>query len=228
MPARCAPWRCRRSCHGCCRARLPALAMSSIERSGRGRRRRAGDAFEAQYAAAADQVLRDTGREAFDAMRTLRDVEAKGPRTAGDAAYPRSPFGDALRQVAQLVKADVGLGGRVRRNGRLGHAREPGRRRRPARLPARRRRPHARRPGHRSRHADAGRRGGDDVGVRTDRGGERHARHRSRARQRDAGPGRAGATAAASSGGGPGSMRHSAWTDATWPSPPTSVTSSAK
>ena len=42
-------------------------------------------------------------------MRTLRAVEARGPRTAAGAAYPRSPFGDALRQVAQLVKADVGL-----------------------------------------------------------------------------------------------------------------------
>ena len=87
----------------------PALAMSSIARMGVAGGARTGDAFEAQYAAAADQVLRQTGREAFDAMRTLRSVEAKGPRTADNAAYPRSPFGDALRQVAQLIKADVGL-----------------------------------------------------------------------------------------------------------------------
>lgn len=87
----------------------PALAMSSIERMGVAAAARTGDAFEAQYAAAADQVLRQTGQEAFDAMRTLRAVEARGPRTAAAAAYPRSPFGNALRQVAQLIKADVGL-----------------------------------------------------------------------------------------------------------------------
>lgn len=87
----------------------PALAMSSIERMAVAGGTSAGASFEAQYAAAADSVLRQTGREAFDAMRTLREVEAKGPRTAGDAVYPRSPFGDALRQVAQLIKADVGL-----------------------------------------------------------------------------------------------------------------------
>jgi uncharacterized protein (DUF1501 family) len=87
----------------------PALAMSSIERMNVTGNAHAGDAFEAQYAAAADQVLRQTGREAFAAMKTLREVEAKGPGTAADAVYPRSPFGDAMRQVAQLIKADVGL-----------------------------------------------------------------------------------------------------------------------
>ena len=89
--------------------RQPALAMASIAQMDVAGGPRTGDAFEAQYAAAADQVLKQTGREAFDAMRTLRAVEARGPRTATAAAYPRSPFGDALRQVAQLIKADVGL-----------------------------------------------------------------------------------------------------------------------
>ncbi len=89
--------------------RAPALAVASLDRLDVAGGARAGDAFEAQYAAAADQVLRQTGRDAFDAMRTLRAVEARGPRTAAGAQYPRSPFGTAMRQVAQLVKADVGL-----------------------------------------------------------------------------------------------------------------------
>ena len=89
--------------------KAPALAMSSIDRMAVKSSVGAGDAFEAQYAAAADTVLRDTGRDAFDAIRTLREVEAKGPRTAVGADYPRSAFGGALRQVAQLIKADVGL-----------------------------------------------------------------------------------------------------------------------
>jgi uncharacterized protein (DUF1501 family) len=87
----------------------PTLAMTSLERMHVAGGAGTGDAFEAQYAAAADRVLRDTGRETFDAMRTLREVEASGPATTAGAAYPRSPFGEALRQVARLIKADVGL-----------------------------------------------------------------------------------------------------------------------
>ena len=51
----------------------PALALSQIGqfdvRSGMN------NSFEAQYAAAADQVLGGTGREAFDAMRALRSAD---------------------------------------------------------------------------------------------------------------------------------------------------------
>ncbi|HTU99548.1 MAG TPA: DUF1501 domain-containing protein [Luteitalea sp.] len=89
--------------------RAPALAMASLDRMKVSGGPGAGDAFEAQYAAAADAVLERPGRDAFAAMRTLRDVDARGPRTSATAAYPRSPFGNALQQVARLVKADVGL-----------------------------------------------------------------------------------------------------------------------
>ncbi len=89
--------------------KAPALAMSSIDRMAVARGGAASDAFEAQYADAADRALRETGREAFDAMRTLRQVEARGPATSPQAVYPRTPFGNALREVARLVKADVGL-----------------------------------------------------------------------------------------------------------------------
>jgi uncharacterized protein (DUF1501 family) len=92
--------------------RAPALAMSQIEQFGI----RAGGAssvvatsFESQFAAAADQVLNSTGREAFEAMRMLKRVDAAGYRAEGGADYPRSAFGQALRQIAQLAKADVGL-----------------------------------------------------------------------------------------------------------------------
>lgn len=92
----------------------PALAMSRLDRFGLGTERTraigaAAASFESQYAEAADVVLNRTGREAFDAMRMLRDADPARYRPANGAAYPRSPFGDALRQVAQLVKADVGL-----------------------------------------------------------------------------------------------------------------------
>jgi uncharacterized protein (DUF1501 family) len=64
--------------------------------------------FEAQYAEAADSLLGPTGREAFEAVRMLEQADIGGT-PAGGAEYPRSGFGEAMRQIAQLVSADVGL-----------------------------------------------------------------------------------------------------------------------
>ena len=90
----------------------PALAIGQIAQFGI----RAGrvtesvqSSFEAEYAAAANSVLHTTGREAFDAVRMLRKADPAQYAAANGAEYPRSPFGDALRQIAQLIKADVGL-----------------------------------------------------------------------------------------------------------------------
>lgn len=90
----------------------PALAIGQIAQFGI----RAGQAtetvqssFESEYAAAANSVLHSTGREAFDAVRMLRKADPARYAPANGAEYPRSPFGSALRQIAQLIKADVGL-----------------------------------------------------------------------------------------------------------------------
>jgi uncharacterized protein (DUF1501 family) len=65
--------------------------------------------FEAQYAQAADSVLGSTGREAFDAIKMLKDANPAGYAPANGAEYPRSAFGEAMKQIAQIVKADLGL-----------------------------------------------------------------------------------------------------------------------
>jgi len=90
----------------------PALAMSQIGQFGI----RAGQAsdivgasFEAEYAAAADRVLNGTGREAFDAIKMLKVADPAKYQPDNGADYPRSPFGQALKQIAQLTKANVGL-----------------------------------------------------------------------------------------------------------------------
>jgi uncharacterized protein (DUF1501 family) len=66
-------------------------------------------AFDAEYAAAADRVLHTTGHEAFDAVKMLKTANPQQYAPANGADYPRSAFGEALRQIAQLIKADVGL-----------------------------------------------------------------------------------------------------------------------
>ena len=90
----------------------PALAMNQISQFGI----RAGQStdsvqasFESEYSAAADRVLNRTGGEAFDAVRMLKSADPAQYQPQNGATYPKSAFGDALRQIAQLVKADVGL-----------------------------------------------------------------------------------------------------------------------
>jgi uncharacterized protein (DUF1501 family) len=88
--------------------RAPALAMTGIGQFGI-RSAGLGDAFETEYQAAADQVLNGIGRQAFDAMKALKAADPSQYRPEHGAEYPRSPFGQALSQIAQLIKAGVGL-----------------------------------------------------------------------------------------------------------------------
>jgi uncharacterized protein (DUF1501 family) len=87
----------------------PALAMSQIGqfsiRGGNG----ISSSFESQYASAADAVLGGTGREAFDAMKTLNAASPQQYRPENGAEFPRSPFGQAMMQIGQLIKSDIGL-----------------------------------------------------------------------------------------------------------------------
>ena len=87
-----------------------AISMQSIERFDV----RAGDpsvrqSFEALYEQGVRDVLHGTGRETFEAVKMLRSANAARIAPAHGAEYPRGPFGEAMRQIAQLVKADVGL-----------------------------------------------------------------------------------------------------------------------
>jgi len=90
----------------------PALAIGQLNQFGV-RAGRATDmmasGFEAQYAQAADSLLRPTGKEAFDAVRMLQGSDPASYVPANGADYPRSGFGEALKQIAMLVKRDVGL-----------------------------------------------------------------------------------------------------------------------
>ena len=65
--------------------------------------------FESMYANAVSGTLAATARESFEAVRILKSADpAKRPAENG-ADYPKNPFGSSLRQIAQLIKSDVGL-----------------------------------------------------------------------------------------------------------------------
>jgi uncharacterized protein (DUF1501 family) len=65
--------------------------------------------FESLYEQGVRDLLYGTGRETFEAVRMLKAAAPQRLAPAHGAVYPRSRFGESLRQIAQLIKADLGL-----------------------------------------------------------------------------------------------------------------------
>lgn len=65
--------------------------------------------FEAMYAQTVNDALRGTGKETFEAVKMLERINPGQYKPAPEAMYPRGVFGDRLRQIAQLIKSDIGL-----------------------------------------------------------------------------------------------------------------------
>jgi len=93
--------------------RAPALAVSNLNAFGiQGGNPSAvpiGNTFEAMYAQSVDSVLHGTGKETFDAVKMLKSADPQKYTPAPGANYPKGRFGDAMRQTAQLIKANVGV-----------------------------------------------------------------------------------------------------------------------
>lgn len=91
----------------------PAVAMNNITDfsiGGKGPKlSRAASAFEAMYDHSSDAVLHGTGEETFDAMKMLRAADPGKYTPAPGANYPKGRFADSLRQLAQLIKANLGV-----------------------------------------------------------------------------------------------------------------------
>ena len=65
--------------------------------------------FEQMYESAPDPAMRATGRETFEAVSMLQAIQRQPYSPSDGAEYPRTPFGDSLKQIARLIKAEVGL-----------------------------------------------------------------------------------------------------------------------
>jgi len=91
----------------------PTVAMNNINDFAVGGRSQkpspAASAFEAMYDHSSDSVLHGTGEETFDAVKMLRSADPGKYTPAPGADYPRGRFGDSLRQLAQLIKANLGV-----------------------------------------------------------------------------------------------------------------------
>jgi uncharacterized protein (DUF1501 family) len=88
-----------------------AISMQSVDRFDVRAAERAGErrGFESLYEQGVRDLLHGTGRETFEAVKLLKAANASGLSPAHGAVYPRGRFGEAMRQIAQLIRADVGL-----------------------------------------------------------------------------------------------------------------------
>jgi uncharacterized protein (DUF1501 family) len=65
--------------------------------------------LEALYRTGSADLVHGTGTEMFEAVKMLKAANPQKYAPRNGAEYPRSQFGQRLLQIAQLVKADVGL-----------------------------------------------------------------------------------------------------------------------
>jgi uncharacterized protein (DUF1501 family) len=93
--------------------RIPAVAVNNLQDFSVGGRNPGGNAmsnsFEAMYAHSADTLLHGTGAETFDALKMLKATDPAHYTPAPGANYPNGGFGNSLKQVAQLLKANLGV-----------------------------------------------------------------------------------------------------------------------
>jgi uncharacterized protein (DUF1501 family) len=92
----------------------PSLAIDDLQAFGlrvpqEAARDRLTRAFEQLYEGAATGLLATSSQEGFEAIQVLKRVNPSQYRPANGAEYPPGRFGRALLQIAQLIKADVGL-----------------------------------------------------------------------------------------------------------------------
>jgi uncharacterized protein (DUF1501 family) len=91
----------------------PAVAINNINDFGVGgnnpKAAPNANTFEAMYEHSVDAVLHGTGEETFEAVKMLKAADPAKYTPAATANYPNGRFGDSLKQLAQLIKANLGV-----------------------------------------------------------------------------------------------------------------------
>ena len=92
---------------------VPAIALNDVNGfsvAGRGPAMSpAAQAFETMYADSGDRLFRTVGDKTFDAIKMLRAADPAQYTPAPGVEYPNTPFGNNMRQIAQLLKANLGV-----------------------------------------------------------------------------------------------------------------------
>jgi uncharacterized protein (DUF1501 family) len=91
----------------------PAVAVNNINEFGVGGRNQKAaplaNTFESMYDESVDAVLHGSGESTFDAVKALKSVDSSKYQPAPGADYPKGRLGESLRQLAQLMKANLGV-----------------------------------------------------------------------------------------------------------------------
>jgi uncharacterized protein (DUF1501 family) len=69
----------------------------------------AAGAFEAMYSDSGDSIFHSTGEATFEAVKMLRAADPAKYQPAAGIEYPNSEFGNNMKQIAQLLKANLGV-----------------------------------------------------------------------------------------------------------------------
>ncbi len=93
--------------------KVPAIAINNLADfsvGGRGPQTSPiSNAFQAMYDESTDAVLHGTGQETFEAVKMLKAADPAHYQPTAGVVYPGSPFGNSLKQIAQLLKANLGV-----------------------------------------------------------------------------------------------------------------------
>jgi uncharacterized protein (DUF1501 family) len=87
----------------------PTVAMNNLDEFTVRATGSSAERLEALYRTGSADLVHGTGAEMFDAVRMLRAANPRKYLPRNGAEYPRSQFGQRLLQIAQLIKANVGL-----------------------------------------------------------------------------------------------------------------------
>lgn len=91
---------------------MPAVALNNISQfdlNAGAAREAVGPAYQSLYDRETNSLLAGTAREMFEAIEFLKRAQPEQYQPRQGVEYPRTPFGERLKQVAQLIKAGVGL-----------------------------------------------------------------------------------------------------------------------
>jgi uncharacterized protein (DUF1501 family) len=93
--------------------RVPAIAVTNLADfsvAGKGAMAEGeSTAFQAMYDGSSDALLHGTSADTFEAVRMLKATNPAAYVPVAGVEYPKSAFGNSLTQVAQLLKANLGV-----------------------------------------------------------------------------------------------------------------------
>jgi uncharacterized protein (DUF1501 family) len=93
--------------------KVPAIAVANLSDfsvAGKGPQTSPiSNAFQAMYDESSDAVLHGTGEETFEAVKMLKAADPAKYKPAAGVNYPGTAFGNSMKQIAQLLKANLGV-----------------------------------------------------------------------------------------------------------------------